>query len=117
VSETGADEALVASIRLCVSEALANAVLHAYAEHSGLVEIVVDLEDGRIVLTVRDHGRGLGRTPDPAHAGMDGGLGLEIIRKLTQSVIVTSEIGHGTEIRMTFHPGEDSVGLTGGVYS
>ena len=101
LAEQGVDEAIVAAIRLCVSEALANATMHAYPSHSGLVEIAVELDADDIVVTVRDEGVGLGgsmnrRDPD------EGGLGLELIRKLTETFRFTSQSGRGTEISMTF---------------
>jgi anti-sigma regulatory factor (Ser/Thr protein kinase) len=114
IAETGVDQELVAAIRLCVSEALANAVVHAYPEHAGLVEIVVELEGDQILLTVRDEGRGLGSGPE---ARDDRGFGLEIIRNLAEDVSVRSDLGHGTEIRMAFVPGSNATDGPGRVAS
>jgi anti-sigma regulatory factor (Ser/Thr protein kinase) len=88
VSDAGADEAVVAAIRLCVSEALANATMHAYPSHSGVVEISVELDEEEFVVTVRDEGLGLGGSA--FHRGGEGGLGLELIGKLTDGFRLTS---------------------------
>jgi anti-sigma regulatory factor (Ser/Thr protein kinase) len=100
VAEAGAKEATVDAIRLCVSEALANAALHAYPEGPGLVEVVVELTDGEYVVTVRDYGRGIGGKPGPPEG--DGGMGLGIIRRLSRHYRITSGSEDGTEVRMTF---------------
>jgi anti-sigma regulatory factor (Ser/Thr protein kinase) len=111
-ADAGAGDELVSSIRLCVSEALANAMMHGYPDHSGIVEVAIELDEDWLVVTVRDEGQGLARRSEGV--GEEGGLGLEIIRKLTDSVRLTSDLGQGTEIRMTFARGSDSppVGIT-----
>jgi stage II sporulation protein AB (anti-sigma F factor) len=100
VADTGAEDEVVAAIRVCVSEALANAVVHAYPGKPGSVEVVVEVDDELIVVTVRDEGQGFGGAP--ARARGDGGMGLEIIRKLTEHFKVTSDSDSGTEVSMTF---------------
>jgi len=107
-AEAGAHDELVSSVRLCVSEALANAVVHAYAGDTGAVELVVELDGDLLVVTVRDEGRGLAGHPDRMG---EGGYGLEIIRKLTESVTFTSDFGRGTEICMRFARGSGGDGL------
>ena len=100
VGEACADEAVLAAIRLCVSEALTNVVMHAYRGHSGSVDVVVEFGAGEVVVTVRDDGCGLGGAP--VHRRGEGGLGLELIGKLTDGLRVTSDSARGTEIRMAF---------------
>lgn len=99
----GAEPATVQAIRLCVSEALANAALHAYPEQGGVVELVVALEDDEFVVTVRDYGRGIRASAAARRA--EGGVGLGIIRELTDRYRITSDSDGGTEIRMTFARG------------
>jgi anti-sigma regulatory factor (Ser/Thr protein kinase) len=94
------DVAVLAAVRLCVSEALTNVVMHGYPEQSGLVELSVELEAAEVVVTVRDAGCGLGGSVNDRRR--DGGLGLELIGKLTDGLRLTSESDRGTEIRMTF---------------
>jgi stage II sporulation protein AB (anti-sigma F factor) len=97
--DAGVDEAIVAAVRMCVSEALANAVIHAYPEEAGAVHVVVEVEAAEIVVTVRDHGLGMGGAQFCRDGG---GLGLELMRKLTDGLRITSDSSQGTEIRMAF---------------
>jgi len=87
-------------IALAVSEAVTNAVLHAYLDREtpGTVEVRARREDEQVVVVVSDEGRGmLPRTDSP---GL--GLGLPLIAQMTQSLEVHDRQGGGTEIRMSF---------------
>lgn len=87
-------------IALAVSEAVTNAVLHAYLDREtpGTVEVRAHSEDEKVVVVVADEGRGmLPRTDSP---GL--GLGLPLIAQMTQSLEVHDRQGGGTEIRMSF---------------
>jgi anti-sigma regulatory factor (Ser/Thr protein kinase) len=100
IADVGAPDTTVDAVRLCVSEALANSAMHAYPDQAGVVEVIVEVEDEGFVVTVRDYGRGIGRTPGARVE--EGGMGLEIIRTLTERYRITSESGSGTEICMFF---------------
>ena len=102
----GVDEVIVDAIRLCVSEALTNATMHAYPDRSGVVEVLIEVEDDEVVLTVRDAGCGLGGAFDHPQGG--GGLGLGLIWRLTDGLRVTSESDRGTEVRIAFSRDGDS---------
>jgi anti-sigma regulatory factor (Ser/Thr protein kinase) len=103
VAEAGVDDALIPAIRLCVSEAVTNAAMHAYRDDSGVVEVLVEVDADEVVVTVLDAGCGLGGAPD--QRGREGGLGMQLIGKLTDNLRVTSESGRGTEICMAFARG------------
>lgn len=86
-------------IRIAVSEACANVVLHAYPPGSnGQMEIVASKNGRELVVAVRDWGAGI--RPRPDSPGL--GLGLSMIAALAEEV----QLGHGndrhTEVRMTF---------------
>ena len=105
ISSAGWPGRAVDDVRLCVSEAVANVVRHAYAT-SGALRVVVESRDDELVVTVQDWGRGLGRRAARETTG--GGFGLRIIERLTEHVDVTSEPGAGTSIIMAFaFPRED----------
>jgi serine/threonine-protein kinase RsbW len=92
----GADADAVA---LAVSEAVSNAVLHAYRGAKGMIAICAELAaDGRLLVTVVD--RGVGMKPDPDHGGM--GLGLPLIGLVADSVEVSSRGAAGVELQMHF---------------
>jgi anti-sigma regulatory factor (Ser/Thr protein kinase) len=96
----GATGDAVAAVSLAVSEAVTNAVLHAYLDRDepGPVEVRARRESDTVVVEVADEGRGmLPRTDSP---GL--GLGLPLIAQMTQSLEVHDRDGGGTEIRMAF---------------
>jgi stage II sporulation protein AB (anti-sigma F factor) len=95
----GADEDVVDDVQLCVNEALANVLLHAYESTSGALELEADVSDGELVVVVRDHGRGFADA-GPSQAGS--GYGLTIIDALSARSSVRSTPGRGTEVSMTF---------------
>jgi anti-sigma regulatory factor (Ser/Thr protein kinase) len=99
-AEAGADPTVLDDVRLAVTEACANVVVHAYADRPApgdvLVRAVADA--GRLDVTVRDWGRGLG-APAVA-AGL--GLGLVLLRSLTSSVDVVQHPDDGLEVHLGF---------------
>ena len=87
-------------VALAVSEAITNAVLHAYRDHSaGPVRVVACAEPDRLVVVVRDYGCGM--SPHPDSPGL--GLGLSVIGRLaTELNIERPAEGGGTRLRMCF---------------
>jgi anti-sigma regulatory factor (Ser/Thr protein kinase) len=87
-------------IALAVSEAVTNAVLHAYRDGaSGEVRIVACAEHDSLVVVVRDYGCGM--TPHPDSPGL--GLGLSVIGHLTTEMnIERPDTGGGMRLRMHF---------------
>jgi anti-sigma regulatory factor (Ser/Thr protein kinase) len=99
----GFHEEKVEAIRLAVSEAATNAVLHAYSDHSGTITVSAEIEAGGVLrVLIADEGRGM-----LPHRESDGlGLGLPIITTMADHVDITSPIGKpGTEVHMRFRPG------------
>ena len=97
----GAPDALVDDVRLAVTEALANAVMHAY--HDGALGRVdarasADPAAGLMTVRVRDYGMGYRRRADSP--GM--GQGLAIMAALARTIDVASPPDGGTEVRLTF---------------
>jgi anti-sigma regulatory factor (Ser/Thr protein kinase) len=83
---------------LAVSEAVANAVTHAYAGGSrGEIRLSATASPSEVRITVRDRGRGL--TEDDATAGA--GFGLLIIRRLAQHVEL-ADTRAGVTLTMSF---------------
>jgi anti-sigma regulatory factor (Ser/Thr protein kinase) len=93
------DDALDA-VRLAVSEAVSNAVLHGYrGSGGGEVTVLVEAEDSRFDVRVRDQGCGM----SPHAGGRGAGLGLPLIAELSDAVAVRPFAdGAGTEVHMTF---------------
>jgi anti-sigma regulatory factor (Ser/Thr protein kinase) len=95
----GAQNDVLDAVRLAVSEAVSNVVLHSYPDAGrGEFTMAVECEDDTIRVTVRDHGCGMQPRMDSPGAG----LGLPLIATLSDSFSVTQPAGGGTELSMTF---------------
>jgi len=93
------DEQLLSDVRLAVTEACANVVVHAYPEGDpGPLDVCAMLGDEELTVVVRDEGPGV--TPHPGSPGL--GLGLPLIASLTESVQLGRDEHERTEVRMTF---------------
>jgi GAF domain-containing protein len=96
----GAMDPAVGNLSLAVTEAVTNAVLHAYIGcDAGEVLVVAQASADEVVICVLDDGRGMQPRPDSPGLGM----GLPMIGQLTTSVDIRERPGGGTEVRMRFH--------------
>jgi anti-sigma regulatory factor (Ser/Thr protein kinase) len=93
----GLDEDGVSDVRLAVSEAATNAVVHGYRDTDGELKVVAYVADDELVVIVSDTGQGL--TPRPDSPGL--GLGMPLMASVTSRFRVVSR-GAGTEIHMAF---------------
>jgi anti-sigma regulatory factor (Ser/Thr protein kinase) len=94
----GLDPEVLDDIRLAVSEACANVVVHAYPDGEGLLVVRVFVADDTVEVSVRDQGRGMApRTDSP---GL--GVGLPLIASLSRTLELSAPPGRGTEVRMAF---------------
>jgi serine/threonine-protein kinase RsbW len=92
-------EELLADVRLAVTEACSNVVVHAYAEQTpGTLDVLATLNDDVLTVVVRDEGPGI--APHPDSPGL--GLGLPLIASLAESVQLGRDEHDRTEVRMTF---------------
>jgi serine/threonine-protein kinase RsbW len=93
------DEELLSDVRLAVTEACSNVVVHAYAEEDpGPLEVLATVDDGALTVVVRDEGPGI--APHPDSPGL--GLGLPLIASLAESVQLGRDEQERTEVCMTF---------------
>jgi len=77
----------LADLKLAVTEACSNSVRHAYdGNHGGQVEIVYRLETDRLVVDVLDDGPGFPEQQPRRDEPDESGLGLAIIRSLTDEL-------------------------------
>jgi anti-sigma regulatory factor (Ser/Thr protein kinase) len=93
------DSRTLSDIKLAITEACTNVVVHAYDDAEGPMEIDACLQaDRTLTVVVRDEGRGIApRTDSP---GL--GLGLPLIATLSESVELGRDADDRTEVRMTF---------------
>jgi len=86
-------------VALAVTEALTNAILHAYrGTATGDMRVVACDHPGQMVLVVRDYGCGMSPHPDSPGIGM----GLAIMGRSGASVTVERPDDGGTRLRMHF---------------
>jgi anti-sigma regulatory factor (Ser/Thr protein kinase) len=110
-ARAGASTGAIDAVRLAVSEAVTNAVVHAYDdEECGRITVAGWLVGGALWLLVADDGHGL----RPRWERRGSGLGLALIGQLTDGFAVANRSGCGTELRMRFAltPAEDSVAVS-----
>lgn len=95
----GLDPEVLSDVKLAVSEACSNAVIHAYSdEEPGLLDLELSSAPGRLEIVVRDHGRGM--MPRADSPGL--GVGLPLMASLSESLELTNRADGGTEVRMSF---------------
>jgi anti-sigma regulatory factor (Ser/Thr protein kinase) len=98
-ADCGLSEARIADVRLAVSEAATNALVHAYeGGEPGVIRVEAEIADGELRITVRDDGRGI--TPRTDSPGL--GLGLPIIASVTKRLEFSDDQAAGTGLRMAF---------------
>jgi serine/threonine-protein kinase RsbW len=92
------DDQTLADVKLAVTEACTNAVVHAYPDGEGPLQVAAYVRDNRLMLVIRDEGRGIvPRTDSP---GL--GLGLPLIATLAEALELGTDDEARTEVRMTF---------------
>jgi stage II sporulation protein AB (anti-sigma F factor) len=94
----GADGDSLEAIRLAVSEAVTNGILHAYTGDRGTIQVTASHVGGELWLFIADDGTGL--RPRSPHSGL--GLGLALIAQLADDFQILSRSTGGTELRMQF---------------
>ena len=94
-------------IKTAVSEAVTNAIVHAYPDSIGQVVVKVRIcPDQVLEVTVRDHGRGIpdiekARQPMFTTGGEErSGMGFTIMESFMDTLRVTSKEGQGTKVTM-----------------
>lgn len=101
-------------IKLAVSEAVSNAIIHGYKETLGVVWVEAELHDDELAIAVIDRGTGIadidwamepGRTTEADRMG----LGLVFIKAYMDEVALVSAPGAGTRVymRKNLTPGEE----------
>ena len=97
-------------LRTAVSEAVTNAIVHAYPDSIGRILLRMRiLEDGAVEISVRDWGKGIedvekAMTPLYSSGGEErSGMGFTIMSSFTDALRVRSAPGRGTTVTMRKH--------------
>ena len=95
----------IADVKTAVSEAVTNAVVHAYPDSFGTVYIEVRLTDtGRAIIKIRDTGVGIAdieQAMEPLFTTSTderAGLGFAVMQSFMDKVTVRSTVGKGTTV-------------------
>ncbi|HHW72505.1 MAG TPA: anti-sigma F factor [Firmicutes bacterium] len=91
-------------IKVAVSEAVSNSIIHGYQLGAGIVRVEVEYEGSKLTIVVEDYGQGI---PDVAQAQETGfttipeermGLGFTFMHEYMDEVLVSSEVQKGTKV-------------------
>ena len=97
----------IEDVKTAVSEAVTNAVIHGYKEQGGTIEISCVLEKDLLKMEITDQGCGIENVeqamepmfttrPDLERSGM----GFAFMEAFMDELLVESEVGKGTTVRM-----------------
>jgi serine/threonine-protein kinase RsbW len=92
------DPQTLSDVKLAVTEACTNVVVHAYGDQEGPMEVAASVEGPVLRVTVRDQGMGI--VPRADSPGL--GLGLPLIATLTESLELGRAADDRTEVAMVF---------------
>jgi anti-sigma regulatory factor (Ser/Thr protein kinase) len=96
--QAGAGGEVVEVIQMACHEACSNAIEHGYSFGAGRLWVDAELDEGRVVVTVRDEGHWIERPDGPPRYR---GNGLPLMHALMDSVELTHANGSGTAVRMS----------------
>ena len=97
----------LSEIKTAVSEAVTNAIVHAYPEDTGTVCLSGKLTGNTVYITVEDFGVGIAdinKAREPLFTGRPdeerSGLGFSIMESFSDDITVTSTLGEGTSVTL-----------------
>jgi len=103
----GVSESALGDLRLVVDEAVTNVILHGYGELEGTVELHMEGEDDAVTIRIRDRAETFNpsqvKKPQLDTALKDrpfGGMGIFLIKKMTDEAEFLPIPGGGNEIRL-----------------
>jgi anti-sigma regulatory factor (Ser/Thr protein kinase) len=97
-AEHGLEGLALEHFELAVSEALTNAVVHAYAGDPGPMSLEIESDGAELRVTIADEGRGM--AADATHRGL--GMGLGILASSADFCEIRSRRGAGVEVLLGF---------------
>lgn len=95
----------IEEIKVAVSEAVSNAVIHGYEYRDGKIEISMTLYEDKLEYIITDNGRGivdiaLARQPSYSSDPERMGLGFAFMESFMDELHIKSEVHKGTQVRM-----------------
>ena len=105
-SHAGFDIEAIDDIKVAVSEACTNIICHSHTHADFTYDVIIERDERSLAITVKDSGIGFDTEgyvePVPGET-RGSGMGIFILRALMDEVDIQSELGVGTNIRMTKH--------------
>lgn len=97
----------ISDLKTAVSEAVTNAIIHAYSDEGGTVDLKVEIRGNEVVIEIRDYGVGIPdikQAMEPTYTTRPewerSGMGFAFMEAFTDELRVDSAPGEGTRIRM-----------------
>jgi stage II sporulation protein AB (anti-sigma F factor) len=97
----------IQDVKMAVSEAVTNAIIHGYENTYGIVTIKCAIEDNQLIVEVIDNGKGIedvNLARQPLYTSKPelerSGMGFTVMESFMDSLEVESEIGKGTRVVM-----------------
>ncbi len=98
----------ISDVKTAVSEAVTNAIIHAYNDEYQLITLICRINDNHLEIIIEDKGKGIediGKAREPLYTSKPelerSGMGFTVMETFMDSVEVWSELGSGTKIFMT----------------
>ena len=98
----------LSDFKTAVSEAVTNAIIHAYPEGRGEIKMSLERKGREFTVIVSDEGKGMEnvrKSMEPLYTTLPeqerSGMGLTFMEAFTDTLEVESRPGHGTIVRMT----------------
>lgn len=95
----------IEEIKVAVSEAVSNVVIHGYEQQDGQIQVTMNLYDDKLEYIISDSGKGiaditLARQPSYSSDPERMGLGFVFMESFMDELDVTSSVNKGTTVRM-----------------
>lgn len=97
----------VADTKTAVSEAVTNAIIHGYGDEEGTVELWCARKDREVFFHIKDTGNGIAdieAAMEPMYTTKPemerSGMGFSFMEAFTDELVVESEVGEGTVVKM-----------------
>ena len=108
----------LSEIKTAVSEAVTNAIVHAYEDEIGVITISAQIKGDMITIQIKDKGKGIDnidKAKEPLYTTKPdlerSGMGFTIMENFMDKLIVKSEIGKGTTVTMSKRIKKSLIGL------
>lgn len=100
----------ISDIKTAVSEAVTNAIIHGYENNNGIVYVFCGLSKDDVYIEIKDTGKGIEdieKARQPLYTSKPemerSGMGFTVMETFMDKIIIESEIGKGTIIKMQKH--------------